>query len=112
MCGWNKCGKTIYVAERSIASRELEYLILNYKKKFYAVEGKPFFSIQSGVEYSSIFVENFHNYLTRLFESGIYKEISELLQEQKHLKRRLLTIKLFGGGTQRFADNVRPNGSI
>jgi len=108
----NECGKTVYFAERSLALRELYYLNLNYKNKFYAVTERPIVSLPKGVEYDSSVGEKFQGYLRRLLESGLYKEIVEMVQEQKYLKRRLLTIKLLGVSTRRFVDKVRINGSI
>jgi len=107
-----ECGKTVYVAERSLALKELEYLNLNYKNKFYAVLNRSIFFIQSGIEYENLIGKQFHQSLVGFVESGIYKNIAEGKEKHKYNRRRLATIKLLGGSTQPSVDKVRINNSI
>jgi len=107
-----ECGKTVYVAERSLALKELEYLNLNHKNKFYAVKDNPFFSMQKGIRHEDGIGKKFHNSLLGFVESGIYKRIVDASQENKYYRRRLATVKLLGGSTKLSVDKVRINNSI
>jgi len=107
-----ECGKTVYVAERSLVLNELEYLNLNHKNKFYAVKEHPFFYLRKGIKHGTEIRKKFHNYVLGFVESGIYKRIAEVTQENQYYRRRLATVKLLGGSTKQTVDKVRINNSI
>jgi len=109
-----QCGKTVFVGERSLVLKELEYLNLNYKNKLYLVDDEPFFVARSGIAYSQSLGPAFQKYITSIVQSGIYSRLFDSYNAYKCHIRKLYTSRAQKSSANNLEsiDKIRITGSI
>jgi len=106
-----QCGKTVFLGERSLVLRELEYLNMNYKTKLYIVN-EPLFIARTGIAYSKSLRPEFHSNIMSTVESGIYSRMFESYNTYRYYVRKLYTSQKSNANKLLSIDKVRITGSI
>jgi len=106
-----QCGKTVFVGERPLILRELEYLNVNYKTKMYVVN-EPYFVARTGIAYDKALEPKFQTYIKAVVQSGIYTRMLHTYNNYRYYIRKFYTSQKSNAKNLESVDKVRISGSI